>query len=532
MGFFDHLQTKGIGAIQPQRVQIRKVETKITKKPSPAISRSPSVQPQISSRRQQQSQQQSKSKSKSKSHAADASAKRTTTTTTSSATTSRANSRARDGGRVHRVKSETAIRKRPSPVQRLSSDDDDSGGDDGFLDLRLSKRVKVSESAEPDLQRRIWSSEAFSEGADKPFDVIHAADITGAGKKPAEFAPAFGVKEEPVGISLQYPGAPQKEEYQLVVPRDNDGFKPVDDIFHVVNTVFENYIPEEHMALFDDESTGIKRRFRRALAHSSLSEFQSAVEDYNSTVKKFRDDGTIYRFLEAKHCLSLPFVERILTQVYARTVSPRVESLRQYENGSDNVYGELLPRFISDIFKQTRLKSGQIFVDLGSGVGNVVLQAALEVGCESWGCEMMQNACDLADLQHAEFKARCRLWGLAAGGIHLVRGDFLNQEAVAKILRKADVVLINNQAFTPQLNNELINHFLDLKEGCQIVSLKSFVPAGHKIQSRNLNSPVNLLSVKQKNYWSECVSWTNAGGTYFVATKDSSRLKKFMEGNL
>ena len=515
MGFFDHLQTKGIGAIQPQRAQIRKVETKITTK-KPAISRSPSVPAQLSSKKQ------SSSKSRVGSPASRA---------TSTSRTSRSNGRSREGSSVHRVKSETAIRKRPSPIQRLSSDDDDSETDDGALDLRLSKRAKFSASAEPDLRRRIWSLESEEEGDTKP-DMIHAADITGKGKKPSDFTPAFGVEDEPVKLSLQYPGAPQKEEYQLVVPRDNDGFKPVDDIFHVVDTVSENYIPEEHLAFFNDESTGIKRRFRRALAHSSLSEFQSAVEDYNNAIKKFSDDGTIRKHLEGNHCLSLPFVERILTQVYARTVSPRVESLRQYENGSDNVYGELLPRFISDIFKQTHLKSDQIFVDLGSGVGNVVLQAALEIGCESWGCEMMQNACDLADLQHVEFKARCRLWGVSPGDVHLVRGDFLNQEPIAQILRKADVVLINNQAFTPQLNNELINLFLDLKEGCQIVSLKSFVPAGHKIQSRNLNSPINLLSVKQKNYWSDCVSWTNAGGTYFIATKDSSRLKAFMDGKL
>src|SRR5690606_21739763 len=121
---------------------------------------------------------------------------------------------------------------------------------------------------------------------------------------------------------------------------------------------------------------------------------------------------------------------------------------------------------------------------------------------ESWGCEVMQNACDLADLQHDEFKSRCLLWGLAPGEVHLTRGDFLNEESILRALRRADVVLINNQAFTPQLNDNLVNHFLDLKEGCQIVSLKSFVPPGHRIQSRNLNSPLNLLTVEKKNYWS------------------------------
>jgi H3 lysine-79-specific histone-lysine N-methyltransferase len=283
------------------------------------------------------------------------------------------------------------------------------------------------------------------------------------------------------------------------------------------------------MKEFNDESSGIKRKVRRALIRGSEAEFRESVADYNDAIQRLRRNGSIAKKLDATHKLSLPHVERILTQIYSRTVSPRVESLRQYENGTDNVYGELLPRFISTIFKETGLKSNHVFVDLGSGVGNVVLQAALEIGCESWGCEMMDNACDLAELQQAEFRARCRLWGIAPGKTQLVRGDFLNEQSIIDVLKRADVILINNQAFTPQLNNELINHFLDMKEGCQIVSLKSFVPAGHQIQSRNLNSPINLLKVKKREYWSNSVSWTDVGGDYFIATKDSSKLKRFVE---
>lgn len=315
----------------------------------------------------------------------------------------------------------------------------------------------------------------------------------------------------------------------MVVPHDNDEFKPLDDIVQVIETVSQSYVPDHELDEFNNESTGIKRKVRRALARGSESEFHESVTGYNDAIERLRNNGSIAKKLDSTHRLNLSHVERILTQIYSRTVSPRVESLRQYENGSDNVYGELLPRFISTIFKETGLKSHHVFVDLGSGVGNVVLQAALEVGCESWGCEMMQNACDLAELQQAEFKARCRLWGIAPGKTHLVRGDFLQEQSIIDVLKRADVVLINNQAFTPQLNNELINHFLDMKEGCQIVSLKSFVPVDHKIQSRNLNSPINLLTVKRSNYWSNSVSWTDVGGTYFIATKDSSRLKAFSD---
>jgi len=314
-----------------------------------------------------------------------------------------------------------------------------------------------------------------------------------------------------------------------VIPREHDEFKPLDEIIQVIDLVSRNYLPSAETEVFTNDNDGILRRLKRAIFRQSEQEFRQVVQEYNGVITRCRLDGTISAKLDSMHILELPLIERLLTQTYSRTVSPRVGSLRQYENGTDNVYGELLPRFLSKIFKDTKLKSDHIFVDLGSGVGNAVLQAALEVGCESWGCEVMENACDLAELQEKEFEARCHLWGLQAGHIHLERGDFLKSASTGKIIQKADVVLVNNQAFTPELNNGLISLFLDLKEGCQIVSLKSFVPHGHKITTRNLNSPVNMLEVESKQYWSDSVSWTDAAGTYFVARKDSTKLRAFAE---
>jgi len=253
------------------------------------------------------------------------------------------------------------------------------------------------------------------------------------------------------------------------------------------------------------------------------------VNCFNSAVEGLVAAGSLSDNLDSMHHLPLNMIRCILRQVYDRAVSPKVDLLKAYENGTDNVYGELLPTFVSKFLAETSLKSDQVFVDLGSGVGNVVLQAALEVGCESWGCEMMENACLLADAQEKEFSARCRLWGVRAGRIRLEKGDFLLNDPILKAMRKADVILVNNQAFTPQLNQSLIDLFLDLKDGCKIVSLKSFVPQGHQITARTQHNPVNLLDVRQGEYHSDSVSWTDASGTYFIATKDSKRLQAFAE---
>ena len=318
--------------------------------------------------------------------------------------------------------------------------------------------------------------------------------------------------------------------YELVAPINNDDFKSLEDIREVMETIIGNYLPSIEAAAMQNDSTGLIRRIKRAVERRAGHEYVDYIQEWNETINEFRQNGTITKAIDEWKNIDLKLLERILTQTYSRTVSPRVHMLRHYQNGTDNVYGELLPKFISLILKKDiKMKSNQVFIDLGSGVGNCVLQAALEVGCESWGCEMMENACELAELQEKEFTARCRLWGLSVGAIHLERGDFMKNQSIHKILQKADVVLVNNQAFTPQLNENLTNFFLDLKDGARVVSLKSFVPHGHKISHKNLSAACNHLDVVEKTYYSACVSWTDAPGTYYVSTKDSGRIQAFLD---
>ncbi|KAL8768925.1 MAG: hypothetical protein Q9209_004980 [Squamulea sp. 1 TL-2023] len=398
---------------------------------------------------------------------------------------------------------EQQLRKRKQPQQsRLVSDSDSEESD--FSTEVPKKRPKLNNGARTSTRRQLRSVTAFSEGEDGIFPMVHASDIA-ALDKPINF--------------------------NLVEPLQSDDFKPLDDIKETMEVTVDHYLPPADAAFLKDDSHGLLRRLRRARDKKDGAAYKSVVLEWNDAIMKARIDGRIANVLDDATELDLRLIERILTQTYARTVSPRVSTLRQYENGTDNVYGELLPKFVSDIFRVTGLGPSHVFVDLGSGVGNVVLQAALEVGCESWGCEIMENACVLADLQEPEFKARCRLWGLTVGDINLQRGDFLENQRINQVLPKADVILVNNQAFTPELNDRLTSHFLDLKEGCQVVSLKSFVPAGHRITSRNLNSAYNVLDVVERRYYSACVSWTDAPGSYYISRKDSAQLQAFSAQN-
>ena len=423
--------------------------------------------------------------------------------------------------------------KSPAPKSRKRVGDEtqiwDEDGDVSDEDLSAStKRVKRFDSIEKDINRSIRSKKAFSDEEGGNFPMIHASTIASL-DKPTKYKRVFPDYPGVLEINLQYPSASQREKYELVVPVGKvDDFKTLEDIRATMEIVIQNYIPNEEAAALSNDSTGLLRRLKRSVERLAGNEYFDHIEEWNESMVEWRKDGTLSRVMDAWKTVDLALLERILTQTYARTVSLRVHELRKYQNGTDNVYGELLPRFVSTILKKdTNMKSDQIFVDLGSGVGNCVLQAALEVGCESWGCEMMENACELADLQAKEFAARCRLWGLSCGNIHLERGDFLKNEAIRKILPKADVVLVNNQAFTPTLNEDLTNLFLDLKEGAKVVSLKSFKPEGHKNEALTAGAIYNILNVVKKEYHSEHVSWTHADGNYYVSTKDSSGVKAF-----
>jgi len=71
------------------------------------------------------------------------------------------------------------------------------------------------------------------------------------------------------------------------------------------------------------------------------------------------------------------------------------------KSGGHAGYGEILPSAISRIFNRLGLTEKQVFIDLGSGTGKIVFQAAMEFGMKSYGFELSGNRHEdaLADLE-------------------------------------------------------------------------------------------------------------------------------------
>lgn len=138
---------------------------------------------------------------------------------------------------------------------------------------------------------------------------------------------------------------------------------------------------------------------------------------------------------------------RIVDETYQRCVGPNIKNLHRYEAFSNEVYGELMPSFTSDIITATGLNSSSLLMDLGSGVGNVLIQASLQTGCRSYGIELLEGPADVARQQWKQFRKRCRMWGVCTGDVELEEGDMLQSKRVTELLGQADVVLVNNKVF-------------------------------------------------------------------------------------
>ncbi|CED83842.1 Putative protein methyltransferase involved in meiosis and transcriptional silencing (Dot1) [Phaffia rhodozyma] len=274
----------------------------------------------------------------------------------------------------------------------------------------------------------------------------------------------------------------------------------------------------------------IIRAITRSIAPNvlSLPMFLQAVEQYNNLIRYLRQKGEIGKAIEGMRGLNGDVWGMICEQGYQRVVGPRMEKLKDYVPFSSNTYGELNSTFLSYLLRQTGLTPRSTFVDLGSGVGNCVFQTALQVGCESFGCEQLDGPAGLAKDQLAEFKRRAGMWGVKPGRVKLWHGDFCELKEVGEVLKRADLLVCNNYAFSSILNDRLSLLFLDLKEGAKIVSLKPFVNPDFRLTERNCSSPQAILQLQEFRFPRHSVSWTDEGGRYYIQTVNRSRLIQYL----
>ena len=76
------------------------------------------------------------------------------------------------------------------------------------------------------------------------------------------------------------------------------------------------------------------------------------------------------------------------------------------------------------------------------------------------------------------------------------------------------------------MNQAIVQKFLDVKESCKIVSLRSFLPVDKRPSLHRINAIEGIFSVKEWVFGRESVSWMNDGGKYYMHQVNRNRLLK------
>ncbi|EFP76177.2 uncharacterized protein PGTG_02618 [Puccinia graminis f. sp. tritici CRL 75-36-700-3] len=240
-------------------------------------------------------------------------------------------------------------------------------------------------------------------------------------------------KAQDLQIRVVYPTGAH-ELFPLLVPKnDLDEYCPSDDLLNVIHTTVTYYVtdtrPERYLpepggsattkiplldASLNLSSKPLLKELAKTIQLNNRPEFLEQLGWYNWVIKSL---------VEGKE----------IGQQIGSFVGPQVELLQGYETWSSHVYGKLKPRFVLEIIRHVGLRLGMVFLDLGSGIGNIVIEVALKVACVAVGFEIMYGCAKLANLHRSKLVGRAHsLWGVNLGTPLLFQADFTKDTQIAE----------------------------------------------------------------------------------------------------
>ncbi|CAF0952819.1 unnamed protein product [Rotaria sordida] len=293
-----------------------------------------------------------------------------------------------------------------------------------------------------------------------------------------------------------------------------------DEIVKTIRLVFEDY-PELYQ-----QNLGLATCDIHSYTHMKelCDKFNKIIDTH---IKLNRGTEAFSARLEKRATSKL--FRHILAQVYSRAVTDP-DKLRAYEPFSPSVYGETSPDLIDSILKVINLTEDQTFIDLGSGVGNVVLHVAALANCKHvYGIEYEEvpatYACAMAD----EFRSWMRWYGKQYSEFQLDQGDFLTHSMIDERIKEADVIFVNNYVFGARVNHELKVKFMNMKDGAKIVSSREFCPEAFRLNDRTKNDLGAVMHVTKPDEFLGKVSWSDKSVQYYFHVIDHSKLAHYYE---
>uniref|UniRef100_A0A9J2P870 Histone-lysine N-methyltransferase, H3 lysine-79 specific n=1 Tax=Ascaris lumbricoides TaxID=6252 RepID=A0A9J2P870_ASCLU len=223
----------------------------------------------------------------------------------------------------------------------------------------------------------------------------------------------------------------------------------------------------------------------------------------------------------------------LLKHICARAYNRAVDNVHllnnHYKAFSSQTYGETSFERMQMIIEEIVPKERDVFVDLGSGVGQLVIHMAGGSRVKkAVGIEVATLPCKYADNLGAEFKKWMKWYGKKFRPFELLVGDFLSEQFRDLITKEATIIFINNYAFTAMLESRIKRELLsELKDGTRIISTKPYGTPNRSITDRQLNDISAILDVYEMVECENACSWTGNYVPYYHHTINRAKLEKY-----
>lgn len=163
-------------------------------------------------------------------------------------------------------------------------------------------------------------------------------------------------------------------------------------------------------------------------------------------------------------------------------------------HGGEPTYGEITPEGVSDLVVEFGLKPGDVFYDLGSGVGKVAVQVYLESPVKkSVGVELSKTRHDCG----APVVRKLKQEGLLQRGRQL---SLICADILARDYKDATHIYTASLCFSDEFMEKLTAHLAQSKKGLIVASLRA-LPEEHGFE---------LIKVKQMP-----MTWSDDTPVYF-----------------